>query len=201
MPGIRGGGPGTTPAIARPVNGIALLCAAAALGEPALLEAQAAAQRAAGGTAADDAGRTARLRRSHWAPVLRGELLRRDDLRSRVGELRGYPLQQQDAGVANTWSVTLTWDFAQLVYAREESQLALAHVHLARVRREAAEKAAALWVERRQRRASLPALSGEALREASLELLRVTAELDAVTGGLYRDVLAREETEQAGEDP
>src|SRR2546428_471076 len=100
------------------VIGIALLCAAAAAGEPGLLEAQAAAQRAAGGTAADDAGRTARLRRSHWAPVLRGELLRRDDLRSRVGELRGYPLQQQDAGVGNTWAITLTWDFAQLLYAR-----------------------------------------------------------------------------------
>jgi len=58
-------------------------------------------------------------------------------------------------GAAHTWSVTLTWDFAQLVYAREESQLALAHVHLARVRREAADRAASLWVERRQKRASM----------------------------------------------
>ncbi len=179
--------------------GIALLCAAAAAGEPGLLEAQAAAQRTAGGTAADDAGRSTRLRRSHWAPVLRGQILRRDDLRDRAGELRGYPLVQQDWSVANTWSVTLTWDFGQLVYAREESQLALAHVHLARVRREAADRAAELWVERRQRRASMIALSGPARREAALELLRVTAELDAVTGGLYRDVLAREEAELAGE--
>ena len=180
---------------------MALLCAAAALAEPALLDAQAAAQRTAGGTAADDGARTARLRRSHWAPVVRAELLRRDDLRNRVGELRGYPLRQDDAGVANTWSITVTWDFAQLVYSREESQLALAHVHLARVRREAAEKAAALWVERRQRRASLPALSGAARNEAALELLRVTAELDAVTGGLYRELLSRQEAEQAGGDP
>ena len=95
----------------------------------------------------------------------------------------------------------MTWDFAQLVYSREESQLALAHVHLARVRREAAEKAAALWVERRQRCASLPALSGAARNEAALELLRVTAELDAVTGGLYRELLSRQEAEQAGGDP
>jgi hypothetical protein len=180
---------------------MALLCAAAALAEPALLDAQAAAQRAAGGTAAEDGARTARLRRSHWAPVVRAELLRRDDLRNRVGELRGYPLRQDDAGVANTWSITVTWDFAQLVYSREESQLALAHVHLARVRREAAEKAAALWVERRQRCASLPALSGGARTEAALELLRVTAELDAVTGGLYRELLSRQEAEQAGGDP
>jgi hypothetical protein len=181
------------------VIGIALLCAAVAAGEPGLPEAQAAAQRTAGGTPADDAARTGRLRRSHWAPILRGQILRRDDLRDRTGELRGYPLQQQDWGIANTWSVTLTWDFAQLVYSREESQLALAHVHLARVRREAADRAAALWVERRQRRASMLALSGAARREAALELLRVTAELDAVTGGLYRDLLAREEAELAGE--
>jgi len=181
------------------VTGIAVLCAVAALAEPGLPEAQAAAQRTAGGTASEDAARTARLRRAHWAPVLRGEILRRDELRDRVGELRGYPLRQQDWAAAHTWSVTLTWDFAQRVYAREESQLALAHVHLARVRREAADRAAALWVERRQKRASMDALSGAAWREAALELLRVTAELDAVTGGLYRDLLAREEAELAGE--
>ena len=180
------------------VIAIALLCAATA-GEPALVEAQAAAQRTAGGSAAEDAARTARLRRSHWAPVLRGQLLRRDDLRDRAGELRGYPLVQQDSAVANTWSIILTWDFAQLLYAREESQLALAHVHLARVRREAADRAAELWVERRQKRASLGSLSGAARREAALELLRLTAELDAVTGGLYRELLAREEAELAGE--
>jgi len=180
------------------VIAIALLCAATA-GEPGLVEAQAAAQRTAGGSAAEDAARTARLRRSHWAPVLRGQLLRRDDLRDRAGELRGYPLVQQDSAVANTWSITLTWDFAQFLYAREESQLALAHVHLARVRREAADRAAELWVERRQKRASLASLSGAARREAALELFRLTAELDAVTGGLYRELLAREEAELAGE--
>jgi len=181
------------------VIGVAFLCAAAAVAEPGLAEAQAAAQRAAGGRASEDAARGARLRRSHWAPVLRAQFLRRDDARDRTGELRGYPLSQQDWIAANTWSVTLTWDFAQLLYAREESQLALAHVHLARVRREAADRAAELWVERRQKRASLAALSGAVRREAKLELLRVTAELDAVTAGLYRELLEREEAELAGE--
>ena len=181
------------------VIGIALLCAAAAAAEPGLPEAQAAAQRAAGGSASEDAARAARLRRSHWAPVLRAQFIRRDDARDRVGELRGYPLAQQDWIAANTWSVTLTWDFGQLVYAREESQLALAHVHLARVRREAADRAAELWVERKQKRASLAALAPAARREAKLELIRVTAELDAVTAGLYREILEREEAELAGE--
>jgi hypothetical protein len=181
---------------------IALLCAAAAAGsEPTLREAQAAAARTAGDLVGEDAGRTARLRRSHWAPVLRGQFLLRDDLRGRVGESRGYPSRSQDAGSANSWSVTLTWDFARLIYAREESQLALAHAHLARARREAAQRAAELWVERRLKRASLPGLSGPARREAALESLRVTADLDAATGGLYGELLAREEAELAGEGP
>jgi hypothetical protein len=184
------------------VAGTGWLCAAAlAAVEPALIEVQAAAARTAAGSAAEDARRSARLRSSHWAPVLRSELLRKEDARSRVGELRGYPLRQEDAGAAHTWAVTLTWDFAQLVYAREESQLALAHVHLARVRRQAAERAAELWVERRQRRASLGTLTGPARADAALDLLRVTAELDAVTGGLYRELLAREEAELGGGAP
>jgi len=197
MADYRGNGPGTTAAEGRAVLGIAFFSAAAAiaLAEPTLLEVQAAAARTAGGAAESDAGRTARLRASHWAPVLRGQLVRKDDVRSRVGELRGYPLRQDDAGAAHTWSVTLTWDFAQVVYAREESQLALAHVHLARVRREAAEKAASLWIERRQKRASLREMSGGARREAALDALRISAELDALTGGLYRDVVAQEQGE------
>ena len=182
--------------------GTASLCAAAlAIVEPTLIEVQAAAARTAAGSAAEDARRTARLRASHWAPVLRGDLLRKDDMRSRVGELRGYPLRQDDAGAAHTWAVTLTWDFAQLLYSREESQLALAHVHLARVRREAAEKAASLWVERRQTREALRSLAGPARREAALDALRLSAELDALTGGLYRDIVAREQAELEVEEP
>jgi hypothetical protein len=186
----------------RDVLGIVLLSAAAiAVAEPTLLDAQAAAARIAAGSASSDASRTARLRASHWAPVLRAGLIRKEDARSRTGEFRGYPVLEEDAAAAHTWTVTLTWDFAQLVYSREESQLALAHVHLARVRREAAEKAAGLWVERRQKRASLRELSGPARREAAVEALRVTAELDALTGGLYRDIVAREEAEIEMEGP
>jgi hypothetical protein len=181
---------------------MALLCAAALTAvEPTLVEVQAAAARTAGGNAAEDARRTARLRASRWAPILRGEFLHKDDVRSRVGELRGYPLRQDDAGAAHTWAVTLIWDFAQLIYAREESQLALAHVHLARARREAAEKAASLWVERRQTRESLRSLSGAARREAALDALRLSAELDALTGGLYRDIVAHEQAELEVEEP
>jgi hypothetical protein len=192
---------GTTAAQRRAVLGIVLLSAAVALAEPTLLDVQAAAARIAGGSASSDASRNARVRASHWAPVVRAGLVRKDDVRSRAGEYRGYPVREDDSAAAHTWAITLTWDFAQLVYAREESQLALAHVHLARVRREAAEKAAALWIERRQKRASLRELSGPARREAALEALRISAELDALTGGLYRDMVAWEEGELEMEGP
>jgi len=200
---FRAPGRGTTAAKRLAVLGIALFCAAAVVApvEPTLLEVQAAAALTAAGTAASDADRTARLRASHWAPVLRGQFIRREDLRSRAGEYRGYPLRQDDTGAAHTWAVTLTWDFAQLVYSREESQLALAQVHLARVRREAAEKAASLWTERRQKRTSLRELTGAARREAAIDSLRISAELDALTGGLYRDIVVREQAEIEVEEP
>jgi hypothetical protein len=178
-----------------------LACAVrAAAAEPTLLEAQEAAARVAGGGVADDSSRTSRLRKSHLAPVVRGEILGKTDDRTRRGEFRLTPLREDDASAARTWSVTVTWDLAQLVYSREEGQLALAHQNLARVRREASSRAAELWVERRQKRAALEKLSGSARREALFELVRETAELDALTGGLYRDAVAEAEARLERED-
>ena len=157
---------------------------AAALGEPGLIETQQAASRAAAGTPAEDATRTARARNAHWAPQLRGQAGLRDDERSRNGEFRLAPLREQDLGVAHTWAVMLTWDFSQVVFAREESQLALAHAHLSRLRREGAERAGQLWLERRQ---------AIAAAKPCAEVLALTAALDAVTAGLFRESLAREE--------
>jgi hypothetical protein len=171
------------------------------LPEPGLAEAQAAAARLAGGASAEDVSRTSRARNSHWAPVLRGQGVRRDDERSRRGEFRLAPLIEDDRAAGHTWAVTVTWDFSQVVYAREESQLALAHAHLARLRREAAERAGKSWVDRARARVSLAGLPpGPRRLEAQLELLRLTAELDALTGGLFRDALSREEAACAMEE-
>jgi len=162
--------------------------------EPGLAETAEAAARASGGSASEDLSREARARRAHWAPQLRGQALLRDDEKSRTGEFRLAPVREQDLGVGHAWSVVLAWDFSQIVYAREESQLALAHAQLARARREAADKAAQLWIERRQQRARWISLSPGALRaEACFAELRLTAELDAITAGLFRDALSREE--------
>jgi hypothetical protein len=168
--------------------------------EPGLAQAQEAAARLAGGTAGEDASRSTRARLAHWAPALRGQAGLREDERTRRGELRLAPLREDDAAQGRTWALMLSWDFAQVVYAREEAQLALAHAHLARVRREAAARAAQLWLERRGARAALFELPpGPRRIEACLGLLRLTAELDVLTA-LFRDALAREETACALEE-
>ena len=172
-----------------------------AVPEPNLVEAQAAAARLAGGALAEDASRTSRARNAHWAPVLRGQAGWRDDQRSRRGEFRLAPLVEDDLSAGRTWAVTVTWDLSQVVYAREESQIALAHAHLARLRREAAERVGKVWVDRARARVSLAALPpGPRHLEAQLELLRLTSELDALTGGLFRDALSREEAACAMEE-
>jgi hypothetical protein len=159
-----------------------LLIAAAIAAEPTLAQAQAAAARCAAGDAAADASRTARARNAHWAPQLRAQGGAREDGRAVRGEVRLAPIIEDWTSAGSSWSVMLLWDFSQVVFAREETQLALAHTHLARVRREVQTKVAQLYVERLRLKREPGAV---------LELLRVTAELDALTGGLYADALER----------
>ena len=157
---------------------------------PGLLQTQEAAARVAGGPASDDVSRTLRVRNAHWLPQLRGQLSGKEDARSRLGEFRLAPLRENDLASGRGWMVMATWDLSQVLYAREESQLALAHAQLARARKEAEVQAARLWIERRQARGLWNASRRP---EACLALLRLTAELDAVTGGLFREALAAEE--------
>ena len=77
-----------------------------------------------------------------------------------------------------------------MIFAREEGQLALAHAHLARLRREVESRAAQLWIERRQAKALWLASRQPA---ACLALLQLSAQLDALTAGLFRDAVSREE--------
>jgi hypothetical protein len=175
---------------------VCLLAAPAEDPEPGLLETQEAAAKTAGGTAGQDASRVARARAAHWAPQLRAQATVRDDEKTRNGEYRLAPLREQNVAVGHVWVLALTWDLSQVVFAREETQLAVAQVQLARVRRDAAERAAQVWIERRQAHALWVAAR---TRESCLGLLRTTAALVALTGTLFRDILAREEAACAGE--
>ena len=186
------------------VCGLSLFCAVAARAEvppadvqrePSLAEAQEAAARLAGGDAADDRSRASRARRAHWAPVVRGLVGGREDQRTRRGEFRLAPLREDDTGSALTWGATVTWDLSQLIFAREETQLVHAQVKAAHVRQQAAAEAARLYVERRARQLELrtrPLDAGTRAR-LSLEVLRLTALLDSLTGGLFRSALDAEE--------
>jgi hypothetical protein len=162
--------------------------------EPGLVEAQEAAARVAAGNAAEDASRAARARAAHWAPQLRGQGGGHVNDENRTGVRYNAPLVEEDIGTGTTWSVQLSWDFAQVIFAREESQVALANAHLARLRRDARDKAAELWIDRKRELSSWAALPAGAPRAAAcLAALRLTAQLDAITGGLFREALAREE--------
>jgi hypothetical protein len=162
------------------------LLAAAQPAEPDLVQTQEAASRVAAGSATEDASRLSRARAAHWAPQLRTGLVGKDEERSREGEFRLAPLRENDITSGRDWTVQLSWDFSQVVFAREETQLALAHAHLARLRREAATQAADLWIERRRLK-SLPPDP-----QSCLALLRLTAALDTLTAGLFRDALVHD---------
>src|SRR3954465_10360527 len=74
-----------------------MLGAAVNVSEPTLVAVQAAAARHAAGDQAEDADRTSRLRASHVAPTVRGELIGKTDDRTRRGEYRLPPLRGEDA--------------------------------------------------------------------------------------------------------
>ena len=171
------------------------LCALIAVAlEPALHEVQEAAARAAAGDAGEDAARVVRARRAHLAPVLHLQGQLKEDERTRRGEIRLAPLREDDAGQGRGAALTLIWDLPQLIYSREEGTLALVHEKLGKARRDAAEKAARLWLARKRAQLALPASApGRPLTEARCALLVLTAELDALTGGLFREAVSREE--------
>jgi len=172
-----------------------ILCAAAQVPEePTLAEVQEAAARRAAGSADEDRSRVARARASHWAPVVRGQMGGREDDRSRRGEYREAPLRWDEAGGSLNWAVTVTWDLAQLVFTRDETQLLHAHVGAARARQRVAAEATQIYLERRSRLRELKRTAPEGRAGVQLEILRFTARLHALTG-LYRATLDRLDAE------
>ncbi|HEY2030971.1 MAG TPA: hypothetical protein VGH20_17360 [Myxococcales bacterium] len=162
--------------------------------EPGLPETQEAAARMAAGVVAQDQSREARARASHWAPQLRAQGNVRTTDQNRAGVRYGSPLLEEDTGAAQTWSVSLAWDFSQIVFAKEETQLAVAQARLAQLRRDARVRAAELWVDRKRELLRLAAAPPGAQRASlCLSALHLTAQLDAFTGGLFREAVEREE--------
>ncbi len=159
----------------------------AAVVRPSVKEVIAAALHVAGHTSAP--GRAWR-RRLAWSAVLpkltaqvsqtrsEGELLDlRADTPSRLG-LSGY--------LALRWEVRATWDLSRLLFDGRELRISSRASQLERERAALVERVVRLYFERVRLllMAEAPGTAGEAALERQIALQRVTALLDACTGGL-----------------
>lgn len=171
-----------------PASAAARLLSRLAAGEPSVSQVQVAAAAQVEAAAPDPAALAARRRLAALLPRLSAEL-RADQRSYRVVGLQGtsevdYLRSSPGRGV----TVRATWELGELVAPRGEPGAAPAALARLRRREEAVRRATALYFERRRLLAVLaldPPATPLARAEAELEVDRVTAELDAATGGLY----------------
>ncbi len=172
----------------------AVLLARLADGEPPVEEVQRAAAAEARIDVEELEAWRRRARRAPWLPRLTAEV-RHDERSYRVVGFTGSS-ETDTLRISPGTSVRLhaSWDLDALVFNGNEIRAAEAASALGRRREERVERATRLWHERRRLRLSLLLSPPEGARERAereMELDRVTAELDAVTGGLYRRGRAR----------
>jgi hypothetical protein len=155
--------------------------------EPGIVEIQEAAARVAGGAVAEAHGFARRARLSALLPRVTAEV-RREDHSSRVVGLQGSgEVDYLRLTPATAWVLRATWDLGELVAARGEVAAASAEGERARRRGEAVKRATVLFYERRRAQAALlldPPDGALERAEAELQVERLGAELDALTGGL-----------------
>jgi hypothetical protein len=161
--------------------------AALAGGEPGIAEVQQAASRAALGDGGEPGGLVRRARLASLLPRITAEV-RLDDQSTRVVGLQGSgEVDYMRLAPGSAFVVRATWELGDLVAARGELAAASAEGERARRRSEAVRRATALFYERRRAQLALllaPPDSALARAEAELEVDRLAAELDALTGGL-----------------
>jgi len=161
--------------------------AVVAAGEPRIGEIQDAAARTADRQVAEAEGFARRARAAALLPRLTAEV-RRDERSYRVVGLQSSgEVDYRHLSPGSAVLLRATWDLGELVAARGE--LAAAAVSEARARRraEAVRRATAIYYERRSAQLQLLLAPPEAAlerAEAELQIERLAAELDALTGGL-----------------
>lgn len=168
---------------AEPLRLLARLSAA----DPPVARVQAAAARQVEAEVPDPSALAARRRLAAWLPRLSAEV-QHDERSYRVVGLQGSGEVDYARSSPGT-SVTLraTWELPDLVASRGEPAAASATLSRLRRREEAVRRATELYFERRRQRLALaldPPAAPMARAEAELRLDRLTAELDALTGGL-----------------
>lgn len=178
----------SAPAASAPPPDQARLLARLAAGEPPVSRVQAAAAAAVEAAVPDPSALAERRRVAALLPRLTAEL------RADRSSYRVYGLQTAGevdyARSAPGTSVRLmaTWELADLLAARGEPAASSAALSRERRRDEVVKHATALYYERRRLLVLLelePPATPLGRAEAELELARTTAELDALTGGLY----------------
>ncbi len=157
-------------------------------GEPGIAEVQHAAARVAEASVVEARGFAGRARLAALLPRLTTEV-RREDRSSRVMGLQGSgEVDYLRLAPGKELIVRATWELGELVAARGELAAAAAEGERARRRTEAVRRATALFYDRRRAQVALllaPPDAALARAEAELDVDRLGAELDALTGGLF----------------
>ncbi len=163
--------------------------AALAAGEPTIAAVQAAAVREVE-RSAPASGFARRSRLAALLPRLTAEY-RHDERSYRVVGLQGSgEVDYLRLAPGTAFALRATWDLGGLVAARGEISSASESAERARRRSEAVKRATALFFDRRRALVVLlldPPLEPRARAEAELEVDRMTAELDALTGGIFAE--------------
>lgn len=164
----------------------ARLLARVTAGEPPIAAVQAAAARHAEAATPDPVELARRRRLSALLPRITAQV-RHEDNAYRVTGLQGTgEVDYLRSSPGTSYSLHATWELGDLVAASGEAAAAAASLARARRRDDAVRQATALHFERRRRLLALladPPPDARARLEAELELERVSAELDALTGG------------------
>lgn len=157
-------------------------------GEPGILEVQQAAAREAERDAPDVEAFPRRSRLAALLPRLTAEY-RKEERSYRVVGLQGNTeVDYERFNPGTAFVLRATWDLGSLVAASGEVQAASAVASRAERRERAVKRATAAFFERRRAMLALllePPATALARAEAELSVDRLTAELDALTGGLF----------------
>jgi len=183
LPPASSGSPAPPRDAAEPLRLLARLAAA----DPPVAEVQAAAARQVEREVPDPSALAARRRLAAWLPRVSAEV-QRDERSYRVVGLQGTSeVDYARSSPGTSVTVRATWELPDLVASRGEPAAASATLSRLRRRDEAVRRATELLFERRRHRLQLsldPPADPLARAEAELEVDRLTAELDALTGGL-----------------
>ena len=173
------------PAAAVPPPDPARLLARLAATEPDIAELQSAAARHAEAATPDPAELARRRRTSALLPRITAEV-RHEERDYRVSGLQGSSeVDYLRSSPGTSYALHATWELGDLIAATGEAAAAAAALARARRRDEAVRRATTVFFDRRQRQLALlsdPPPDARARLAAELEVARLTAELDALTG-------------------